>query len=154
MSLLAEIRDAVAAQIRTANIDSTVNVHSHPPRGYSPPSINVMPGDPYIEYHGSFDPSNGIGRLMVVNLIARVVVPMKQSQESAQRLMDDLLSSGTAETLSVADAITATYTLNGVVAHAYASQAGEWVEGDLGTPEATIPVVMCDIPIVVRTQRS
>lgn len=152
MSQLSDIRNAVADRIRASGIDSTVNVFAYPPDNPPLPAVLVMPSsDTYIEYHNT----NGPVRLQTVRLVARVIVPVGGSMESAQEALDGLLSSGASEGVSIADAITGNdFTLNGtVVGYALAGDAENWAMGEL-TRAQTTPVVACDIPVTVGLNRS
>ena len=151
MSQLSAIRTAVADRIRASGIDSVVNVFAYPPKDFPLPAVIVIPaGDTYIEYHGTF----GAVRLQTVSLIVRVMVPEGGSVQSAGERLDEYLSSGTAETVSLADAITgANITIGSGTADIFAASAEGWAMGELVRAQTT-PVVSCDIPVVVRVKRS
>ena len=151
MSQLADIRNAVADRVRDAGLDSTVNVFAYPPADFQPPAVLVLPGaDTYIEYHGTF----GALRVQTVNLTVRIIVPEGGSPQSAGEAIDAYLSSGSAETSSLADAITGSGVVVGdSLADLYAERAEGWIIGVLGTSTAT-PVVSCDIPVRVALKRS
>jgi hypothetical protein len=155
VSVLSDVREAIADRVRDAGLDSSLNVFAYGPPNFPLPALVVVPSsDTYITYHGSFDPASGVGRMMTVNLIARLFVPLAGSQQSGDQFVDQLLSSATTEAMSVADAIEAGgYTLNGAVAHAMCVEASGWSVGELND-RRDVPVISVDIPIVVRIQRS
>lgn len=151
MSQLSDIRNAVAARVRASGIDSTVNVFAYPPKDFRLPAVIVEPsGDSYIEYHGTF----GALRVQSVNLVVRIFVPMESSPQSAGELMDEYLSSGTAEVSSLADAITGNdVTIGSSTAAIVAERAENWSRGSLELAQTT-PVMMCELPVTVTLKRS
>ena len=151
MSQLSVIREAVADRIRASGIDSSVNVFAYPPDNPSLPAVILMPStDTYVEYHNTFGPV----RLQTVNLIARVIVPVGGSAQSAQQFLDELLSSGTGEDVSIADAITGNnVTIGTGVGYMLAGDAENWAMGELVRAQTT-PVVAADIPVTVGLNRS
>jgi hypothetical protein len=151
VSQLSDIRHAVAARVEAAGIDSSANVFAYPPRDFPLPAVIILPsGDSYIEYHGTL----GALRLQTVNLIVRIIVPEGGSPQSAGEILDEFLSSGTAESLSLADAITGSdITVGSSVADFYAERAENWSMGELIRAQTT-PVVTCDIPVRVALKRS
>lgn len=150
MSQLSDIRHAIADRIKAANIDASVNVFAYPPKDYPLPAVLVLPaGDTFMEYHGTF----GAVRLQTVYLTVRVIVPEGGSPQSAGEIMDDYLSSGTAEASSLADAITGTVVVGDATADVFAERAENWTMGDLARASTT-PVVSCDLPIRVALKRS
>jgi hypothetical protein len=149
MSQLSDIRNAVADRI-IAGIDGSVNVFAYPPRDYPLPAALILPsGDNYIEYHGTF----GALRLQTVNLTVRIIVPEGGSPQSAGEILDGYLSSGTAESSSLADTITGTVAVGSATADMFAELAENWQMGEL-TQSAVTPVVSCDIPVRVALKRS
>lgn len=150
MSQLSDIRNAIADRITASGLDSSVNVFAYPPKDYLLPAAIILPsGDTYIEYHGTF----GALRLQTVNLIVRIIVPEGGSPQSAGEIMDEYLSSGTAESSSLADAITGTATVGSATADVFAELAENWTMGELVRTQTT-PVVSCDIPVRVALKRS
>jgi hypothetical protein len=151
MSRLSEIREGIADRIRTAGIDSQVNVFSHRPKDWPLPAIVVEPaGEIYIDYHGSF----GAGRLQTVNLTVKVYIPEGGSAESADLFMDECLSSGTGESLSLADAITGPgLPIGDVFGDVVAGNAENYLWGSLNLAQVT-PVISCEIPVAVNFYRS
>ena len=149
MSQLSDIRNAVADQIRAAGLDSTVNVFAYPPKDFPLPAVIVLPaGDTYVDYHGTF----GALRVQEVNLVVKIFVPEGGSPQSAGELLDEYLSSGTAES-SLADAISGTVTIGTATADVFAERAENWAMGELIRSQTT-PVVSCDIPVRVALKRS
>jgi len=150
VSQLSDIRNALADRITASGLDSSVNVFAYPPRDFMLPAVVILPSaDTYIEYHGTF----GALRLQTVNLIVRIIVPEGGSPQSAGELMDEYLSSGTAESSSLADAITGTMTVGAATADVFAELAESWGMGELVRAQTT-PVVSCDIPVRVALKRS
>ena len=151
MSLLAEVRRTVADRIAAAGIDSVATVHAYPPKDFALPAVLVLPGtDPYINYHGTF----GAGRLMEINLTVRIMVAEGGSPQSGAEYLDSFLSSGTAEDISLADAISgAGVDIDGSLADIYASSAENFTAGQLERATTT-PVYACDIPVLVHINRS
>lgn len=151
MSQLSDIRTAVADRIRDAGLDSTVNVYEYPPPDFPLPAVIVVPsGDAYIEYHGTF----GSLRVQTVNLVVKVLVPQGGSKQSGDAFLDELLSSGTGEGSSLADAITGNdVTIGSSTAAIIAGQAENWSMGEL-VRNTTTPVLSCDIPVQVTLKRS
>lgn len=150
MSQLSDIRNAVADRIRESGIDSSVNVFAYPPDNPALPAVLIMPaGDRYIEYHNTFGPV----RVQTTRLIARVIVPVGGSMESAQEKLDELLSSGTGEDVSIADAVTGVATVGSATYDLLAGSAENWAMGELIRAQTT-PVVACDLPIQVILKRS
>jgi len=151
MSQLSAIREAVADRIRDSGIDSTVNVFAYPPKDYPLPAVLVLPAaDAYQDYYGTF----GALRLQTVYLTVRIIVPEGGSPQSAGELMDEYLSSGSGESSSLADAITASNVPVGDgTADLFAERAENWSAGDLVRAQTT-PVVSCDIPVRVALKRS
>lgn len=151
VSQLSDIRNAVADRIKASGIDSSVNVFAYPPKDFRLPAVIVEPsGDTYVEYHGTF----GALRVQSVNLVARIFVPMESSPQSAGELIDEYLSSGTAETVSLADAITGNdVTIGSSTAAIIAGRAENWSRASLELAQTT-PVMMCDIPVTVTLKRS
>jgi hypothetical protein len=60
----------------------------------------VLPGDPYVDYHGTF----GDGRRATINLEVLLLLP-KNVDFDWQAKLDDLCSTGTLESVSVIDVI-------------------------------------------------
>lgn len=151
MSQLSDIRNAIADRIIASGLDSQVNVFAYPPKDFPLPAVLVHPsGDTYIDYHGTF----GSLRVQQVELVVKVIVPEGGSAQSAAELMDEYLSSGTAEDSSLADAITGTgITVGSSTADIFASSAENWTTGELMRTQTT-PVVSCDIPVRVALKRS
>jgi hypothetical protein len=151
MSQLSDIREAVADRVRAAGINSTVNVFAYPPLDFPLPAVIVVPsGDNYIEFHGTF----GALRLQTVNLIVKVLVPQGGSMQSGDAFLDELLSSGTGEGSSLADAITGNdVTIGSGIASIFAERADNWAMGEL-VRNTTTPVLSCDIPVRVAMKRS
>jgi len=151
VSQLSEIREAVADRIRASGIDSTVNVFAYPPDNPQLPAVVIYPAsDPYVEYHNTFGPV----RLQTVHLIAQVIVPVGGSMQSAQEFMDELLSSGSGEDVSIADAVTGNnVTIGAGVGYMLAGDVENWRMGEL-TKNQTTPVVAADIPVTVGLNRS
>jgi hypothetical protein len=150
MSQLSDIRNAVADRIKASGIDSSVAVFAYPPRDFPLPAAIILPADgTYHEYHGTF----GDLRLQEVRLIVRIIVPEGGSPQSAGELMDEFLSSGSAESSSLADAITGTATVGDATADLFADRAENWTMGDMVRSQTT-PVVSCDIPVRVALKRS
>jgi hypothetical protein len=151
MSQLSDIRNAVADRIKASGIDSSVNVFAYPPDNPPLPAVLIMPAsDTYIEYHNTFGPV----RVQSVSLVARVIVPVGGSVESAQEKLDELLSSGTGEDVSIADAVTGNdVTIGSGVGAMVAGRAENWAMGELVRAQTT-PVVACDIPVTVTLKRS
>jgi hypothetical protein len=151
MSQLSDIREAVADRIRSSGIDSSVNVFAYPPDNPKLPAVVIEPvGDVYVEYHNTMGPV----RLETVHLIAHVYVPVAGSAQSAQMFMDELLSSGTGEDVSIADAITGNnLTIGTGVGYMLAGDAENWTLGELARTPNT-PVVAADIPVTVGLNRS
>jgi hypothetical protein len=150
VSLLADVRRAVAARIE--QFDGTLNVFAYPPTNYTGPAVLILPATDgtYVSFHGTFGPN----RLMEINLVARVIVPEGQSIQSAQEVLDDLLSSGDTEDRSLADAISgAAVTIGSEAADIFVSSADDFAVGELALA-ATTPVVSCDLPVIVRIHRS
>ena len=151
MSQLDDIHAAIADRIRASGIDSTVNVFDYEPDDFPLPAVIVAPSpDTYIEYHGTF----GASRIQTVKLVVTIYVPIGGSAQSASKKIAEYLSSGTAETSSLADAITG----NGVAigsstAAIIADRAEGFMNGTL-TRAQTTPVKKCDIPVTVTLQRS
>jgi len=151
MSQLSDIRNALADRIRSSNIDSSVNVFAYPPDSATLPAIVIEPAsDTYAEYHNTFGPV----RLQTVHLIAHVIVPLGGSTQSAQMFMDELLSSGTGENVSIADAITGNdVPIGSGTGYMVAGDAENWKLGELARTPGT-PVVAADIPVTVGLNRS
>ena len=151
MSLLAAVRRTVADRVATAGIDSVATVHAYPPKDFALPTVLVLPGaDPYVNYHGTFGP----GRLMEVNLIVRIMVAEGGSPQSGAEYLDEFLSSGTAEDISLADAISgADVDIAGTSADIFVSSAENFTAGQLERAQTT-PVLACDLPVTVRIKRS
>ena len=151
MSQLSDIREAVADRIRASGIDSSVNVFAYPPIDPALPAVLIWPtGDTYLEYHNTMGPVC----LQTVHLIAQVIVPLGGSAQSAQKFLDELLSSGTGEAVSLADAITGNnVTIGTGVGYMLAGDAENWRMGEL-TRTQTTPVVAADIPVTVGLKRS
>lgn len=151
MSLLAKVRHTVADRVAAAGIDSVATVHAYPPKDFGLPTVLVLPGtDPYVSYHGSF----GAGRLMEVNLTVRIMVAEGGSPQSGAEYLDSFLSSGTAEDISLADAISgADVDIDGSVADIFVSSAENFANGQLER-STTTPVYACDLPVIVRIKRS
>lgn len=151
MSQLSSIRGAVADRIE-AVVSGNMNVFAYPPKDYPLPAVLVLPtGDgAYVDYHGSF----GDLRLQEVRLTVSVVVPEGGSLQTAGEVIDEILSSGSAEGMSLADAITGSeIIIDDMVADIYADRAEGWSQLDLQRGQTT-PVVSCDIPVVVRVRRT
>jgi len=148
--MLADIRQCVADRVATAGIDAATTVHAYPPKDYALPTVLVLPAsDQYVNYHGTF----GSSRLMEVNLIVRVMVPEGGSTQSGQERLDEFLSSGTAEDLGLADAISgADVTIGTGTADIYVSSAENYITGQLER-STTTPVHSCDLPVIVRVKR-
>jgi hypothetical protein len=151
VSQLSDIRNAVADRIRASGIDSTVNVFAYPPTDPALPAVLLWPaGDTYVEYHNTLGPV----RVQTAHFIAQVVVPLGGSAQSAQEFLDELLSSGTGETVSIADAITGNdLTIGTGVGYMLAGDAENWRMGEM-TRVQTTPVVAADIPVTVGLNRS
>jgi hypothetical protein len=151
MTVLADVRRVIADRIVDAGIDSSINVFAYPPKEYPLPAVLVLPAsDTYVNYHGTF----GASRLMEVNLIVRVMVPLAGSHQSGVEYLDSFLSSGTDEDLGLADAISgADVTIGSVAADIYVSSAVDFAVGQLELAQTT-PVVSCDLPVIVRIKRS
>jgi hypothetical protein len=151
MSSLSAARNVVADRVRAAGIDSVATVFAYPPKDYPLPAVLVLPaGDSYVNYHGTFGPS----RLMEINLIVRIMVAEGGSPQSGAEYLDSFLSSGTAEDISLADAISGTNVdIDGALADIYVSSAENFAAGQLERATTT-PVYACDLPVVVRINRS
>jgi hypothetical protein len=151
VSLLAAVRRTVADRVAAAGIDSVATVHAYPPKDFGLPTVLVLPGsDPYVNYHGTFGP----GRLMEVNLTVRIMVAEGGSPQSGAEYLDSFLSSGTAEDISLADAISgADVAIDGSVADIFVSSAENFAAGQLER-STTTPVFACDLPVIVRIKRS
>jgi hypothetical protein len=151
MTVLADVRRVIADRIVDAGIDSSINVFAYPPKEYPLPAVLVLPAsDTYVNYHGTF----GASRLMEVNLIVRVMVPLAGSHQSGVEYLDSFLSSGTDEDLGLADAISgADVTIGSVAADIFVSSAENFAVGVLELAQTT-PVVSCDLPVIVRIKRS
>jgi hypothetical protein len=150
MSQLSDIRHAVAERIRAAGIDSSVNVFAYAPKDARLPAVVVEPApDTYIEYHGTF----GAVRVQSVNLVVRIFVPMENSPQSAGELIDEYLSSGTAESSSLADAITGVVAVGDDTADVFAERAENFTRATLELAQTT-PVMTCAIPVRVVLNRS
>ena len=151
MSVLAAVRRTVADRVAAAGIDSVATVHAYPPKDFGLPAVLVLPGaDPYINYHGTF----GTGRLMEINLTVRIMVAEGGSPQSGAEYLDTFLSSGTAEDISLADAISgADVDSDGSRADIFVSSAENFAAGQLER-STTTPVFACDLPVTVRIKRS
>lgn len=151
MSQLSAIREAVADRIRASGIDSTVNVFAYPTESPKLPAVVIFPAsDTYVEYHNTFGPV----RVQTAYLIARVIVPVGGSMQSAQEFLDELLSSGTGEDVSIADAITGNnVTIAGTAGYMFAGAAQNWAMGEIALAQTT-SAVACDIPVTVGLNRS
>ena len=151
MSQLSEIREAVADRIRASGIDSSVNVFAYPPTDPALPAVLIWPaGDTYVEYHNTMGPVC----LQTVRLVAQVIVPIGGSAQSAQAFLDELLSSGSGEAVSIGDAITGNdVTIGTGVGYMLAGDAENWRMGEISRAQTT-PVVAADIPVTVGLNRS
>jgi hypothetical protein len=150
MSLLAEVRRAVAARIE--QYDATLNVFAYPPATYVAPAVLIYPApELYVAYHRTFGPA----RLIEINLIATVVVPEGQSTQSAQEVLDGFLSSGGFEAASIVDAITGNdITIGATTAAILAAEATNVFRGEIAGPAGTaIRTVSADLPISVNLHR-
>jgi len=130
--MLADIRQCVADRVATAGIDAATTVHAYPPKDYALPTVLVLPAsDQYVNYHGTFG----------------------SSRQSGQERLDEFLSSGTAEDLGLADAISgADVTIGTGTADIYVSSAENYITGQLER-STTTPVHSCDLPVIVRVKR-
>lgn len=97
MNRLEEIRQGLAARVDTI---VGVKVYDHVPDSITTLSAVVVPGDPYLEYHGSLGP----GGLVVVNLEV-LLLAQKAVAKVAQQKLDALLFTGGDDQRSVVDAI-------------------------------------------------
>lgn len=150
MSQLSDIRYAVADRITAAGLDESVNVFAYAPKDARLPAVIVEPApDTYIEYHGTF----GAVRVQTVNLVVRIFVPMESSPQSAGELIDEYLSSGTAESSSLADAITGVVAVGDATADVFAERAENFTRATLELAQTT-PVMTCAIPVRVVLKRS
>lgn len=151
MSQISDIREVLAERVRSV-VDGEVNVFAYAPKDYPLPAVYIEPTreGPYIDYHGTF----GALRLQEVNLVVRIMVAEGGSAQTAGEDLDELLSSGSTEESSLADAITGENVAIGTgFADIFAAAADGWATGDLQRGQTT-PVVSCDIPVVVRVRRS
>lgn len=151
MSQLDDIHAAVADRIRATGIDSVANVFDYEPDEFPLPAVIVGPSeDTYVDYHGTY----GNMRLQEVNLVVTIYVPIGTSLESSAKTMAGFLSSGTAESSSLADAITANdVPIGSELATVFAGRAENYVLGELRRGQTT-PCRKCEIPVVVRVKRS
>jgi hypothetical protein len=91
---------------------------------------------------------------MEVNLTVRIMVAEGGSPQSGAEYLDSFLSSGTAEDISLADAISgADVAIDGSVADIFVSSAENFAAGQLERATTT-PVYACDLPVIVRIKRS
>jgi len=148
MSVLAEIRVAVADMLRDSSLDGQINILSHVVGDMPLPHVVIVPAEgKYIDYHGTFGPTCN----MTIRLVARVVYPIGGSAESGDIALDGFLSSGTTETLSVVDALAGDGVLpDGRAFTLHAADVDNHLYGQLGT-EST---VSAEIPLLVQIYRS
>jgi|GEM_PF-5253820 len=149
MSVLAEIRAEIADMLRDSSLDGQLSVFAHVPGEMPLPHVVIVPGENYVEYHGTFGPN----RNMTVNLVARVVYPIGGSIESGDIALDGFLSSGTTETRSVVDALAFTGVLPG--GDSFTVHAGgveNHLYGEFG--ENRYATVSAEIPLLVQIYRS
>ena len=147
MSQLSDIREAVADTIRGGGWSREFTVHAYAPGTYTGDCIvvEVAPTDP-IDWFNSF----GALRIGTVRLNVRILVAL--TDETGQRILDEVLSQGSAEGSSIVDLFTADQTLGGVVdscqplsvsQYGWASPNGENSEGFVGAV----------VPLEVKTRR-
>jgi hypothetical protein len=146
MSVLSDVREGVANLIRNAGFDSSLNVYEYRPVSIRLPAVVVRPSaDTYIEYHGTF----GALRMQTVFLTVEVIVPHAGSPESGERLLDDLLSSGTSESSSIADVLVGAQTFGDV----FPGDARDHRYGALVESPQT-PTVSAELPLSIVFKRS
>lgn len=147
VSVLSDVREGVANLIRDAGLSTELNVYEYRPVSIRLPAVIIRPATEgtYIEYHGTF----GALRMQTVSLVVEVIVPHAGSPESGERLLDDLLSSGTDESSSLADVLVGAQTFGDV----YPGEANNHRYGALVESPAT-PTVSAELPLSIVFKRS
>jgi hypothetical protein len=153
VSLLSDVREVIAERIKATGLDSEITVNAYEPDAPAVPCVNLIPSDSdaYVSYHGTF----GDARLVTINLVARVIIPKKQSAKSAAARLDEFLSTGESEGMSIADLITANdVPVGDGLASIYVATAENFINGVLDPEGERIGIVTCDLPITVQINRS
>lgn len=109
-----------------------------------PPMAVLAPADPFIDY----DLAMGKG---LAEAHWRIIVAVsKTAGAAAQDLLDDYLSAGTGQTLSIIDALEADKTLGGAVQHLHVEAPRAY--GVLQLNEQ-VSFIGFELPVVTRTSR-
>lgn len=115
---LTEIRHGLATRLNAvAGLDGKAFV----PDSIATLTACVLPGDPYVDYWGTF----GAERMATINLRVLILCP-KIVDFAWQETLDGLCSTGTAENASVADVIHADATLAVVGLQCIVVQSRNW----------------------------
>lgn len=137
---LADLCDTVPGVRAYAEFPDTVATSSS-----GQTAVVVVPGDPYVE-----DYVEVMSRGLATARFRVAIVCQRASIEAAQRRVDELLSSGTAESRSLVDVLLTNTPLDGVWHHVY-------VESATGVGDRTVGDVDyfgADLNVVVRAGRA
>lgn len=134
-------RSGLATRLGTV---ANLRVSTVVPDDVLPPMAIISPADPFIDYHLAM----GKG---LAQADWRIIVAVAKTPGAAtQDLLDDYLSSGTGQTLSIIDAIEADKTLGGAVQHLHVGQPRAY--GVIQLNEQ-VSFIGFELPVVTRTSR-
>ena len=145
MSLLSDVREALAARVAATALDGTLEVYAYPVANpqVRPACVLFLPGEPYVEQvHMDMAGTN-----LHVNLIARLLVNSADS-ESAMQQLDDWLTGDA--TRCLIDALEGSYTFSTPLAGtAHVSEVTNFAAGTVELGGADVPVMSCDLLVKI-----
>ncbi len=149
MSLLSEVREALAARVAATALDGTIEVYAYPVANpqVRPACVLFLPGEPYIEQvHMDMGGAN-----LHVNLIARLLVNSADSESGMQQLDDWLTGDATKCLIDALESQSGTpYAFTGSLAGT--SEVTEVTNFAAGTVElggSDVPVMSCDLLVKI-----
>ena len=143
MSLLSEVREALAARVATTALDGTIEVYAHPNRvQVRPAAVLLLPGDPYVVPH--MDMARNTTE---INMVARLLVN-SADRESAIKQLDDWLTGDATKNLILA--LEADYAFTGSLAGtAHVSEVVNYGAGEIDLEGGAVEVFSCDLLVKI-----
>ena len=147
VSLLSDVREALAARVAATALDGTIEVYAYPVANpqVRPACVLFLPGDPYVEQtHMDMAGTN-----LHVNLIARLLVNSADNESAMQQLDDWLTGDATRcliDALEAGGSIALTGTLAGT---AHVTEVTNFAAGTVELGGSDVPVMSCDLLVKI-----
>jgi hypothetical protein len=144
VSLLSEVREALAARVAATALDGTIEVYAYPVANpqVRPAAVLFLPGDTYVVPH--MDMARNTTE---INLIARLFVNSADN-ESAMQQVDDWLTGDATRNLILA--LEDSYAFSGDLAGtAHVSEVSNFAAGTVELGGSDVPVMSCDLLVKI-----